>query len=311
MRRLSDYFYNYRSNILEYRNASVPLAAGFTLPRENIGKVKNQGFEIDISYSEIIGNFSFTVSPNLSYSKNKIVFWDETPGIPDYMKSTGRSIEADLYYQAIGIFKDQGDLDSYPHLPSAKPGDIKLEDHNNDGQIDGLDQVRDLKGPNPKYIGGLNIDLAYKSFYAAVFLQGAAGHSYYLSMQGTGTENRNYYKFITEDRWTEDNPDGTNPRAATLGWGGRVYWTDSNYENTFFLYKGDYLRLKSLELGYIVPKIITDKLGASRINIYLSGMNLITLTGLPRGFDPERTGSSVYREWPVNKVYNVGFKLDF
>jgi len=305
----ADYFYNYRSNILEFRNASVPLATGLTLPRENIGKVENKGFELQLSYHDEIGNLQFTLSPNISFARNKIIFWDEAPGAEDYMRSTGRPIGSELYYQAIGIFKDAEHLNSYPHLPSAMTGDIIFEDYNNDEKIDGLDQVRDEKGPNPKYYGGFNIELQYKNFYSSVFFQGAGGHSYYLTMQGTGTENRNYYKFVTEDRWTETNTDGKNPRAATMGWGGRVYWTEN--ANTFWLRKGDYLRLKSMELGYIIPKKLTDKLGTKQINIYLSGLNLLTITSLEKGFDPEKTGNAIYSNWPINKVYNIGFKLDF
>ena len=75
-----DYFYNLRTNILWTRNASVPATTGLTLPRENIGKVANQGFEITLGTKNTIGDFMFGVSLNSSYNQNKIIFWDETPG---------------------------------------------------------------------------------------------------------------------------------------------------------------------------------------------------------------------------------------
>jgi len=111
----ADYFNNIRSQILIKRNASIPNSTGLTLPPENIGKVQNRGFETAIGYHGNSGDFQYDLSVNGSYSKNKIVFWDETPGVPDYQQSTGRPMGSSLYYQAIGIFKDQAAIDAYPH----------------------------------------------------------------------------------------------------------------------------------------------------------------------------------------------------
>ena len=80
----AEYFYNLRTNILTYRNASVPASTGLTLPRENIGKVVNQGFEFTIGYNNTWGALTYDISVNSGYQKNRIKFWDETPGIPDY-----------------------------------------------------------------------------------------------------------------------------------------------------------------------------------------------------------------------------------
>jgi len=102
-----DYFYNLRTNILWWRNASVPATTGLELPRENIGEVLNKGFEFDAGYNNSIGDFTYNVSVNGAFQENQIKFWDETPGIPEYQQSTGRPMNADLYYQAIGIFKNQ------------------------------------------------------------------------------------------------------------------------------------------------------------------------------------------------------------
>lgn len=300
-----EYFYNFRDKILEYRNASVPLSTGLTLPRENIGQVSNQGCEIMISYRDNIGDFSYSISPNISYVANKIVFWDETPNIEDYRKSTGKPIGAGLYYQVDGIFKDQASIDATPHLPSAKPGDLIFKDVNGDKKIDELDQIRSNNSSIPKLFGGMTVDLKYKNFYSSIFFQGAAQNDYYIELP-TGSPESNYYKFITEDRWSESNLNGTNPRAAILARGGRVYWSSMN--NTFFKKKGDYLRLKSMEVGYMFPMKLLKVTGLQELNLYVSGMNLLTFSGLPEGFDPERTNST---NWPVNKVYNVGLKLTF
>jgi TonB-linked SusC/RagA family outer membrane protein len=114
-----DYFHNLRTNILTQRNASVPQTTGLTLPPENIGEVINRGFEAVVGYSDKVKDFTYNVSANVSYAKNKIKFWDETPGIPDYQKTTGHPMNSQLYYRSIGIFRDQAAVDGYPHWTGA------------------------------------------------------------------------------------------------------------------------------------------------------------------------------------------------
>ena len=133
-----------------------------------------------------LGDFNYQISINGAYSKNKIKFWDETPGVPDYQLSTGNPMNARLYYKAIGVFRDQAEVDAYPHWSGARPGDIRFEkDVNKDGVIDGLDQVRSTKTNIPTFTGGFNINLEYKNFYTAIFFQGAAGaERSYVSFSG-------------------------------------------------------------------------------------------------------------------------------
>src|SRR5690554_2958888 len=239
----ADYFYNLRTNILWTRNASVPGSTGLTLPRENIGEVENQGFEFVISYGDRISDFSYDLSLNLNFNKNKILFWDETPGIPEYQQSTGRPMNANLYYKAIGIFRDQAHLDSYPHWGGARPGDVIFEDVNGDGTIDGLDRIRSEKTDLPTHVGGFNIDLEYKNVYTSLFFQWATGavRYDYFDMQG---EAGNFLKRDVEGRWTENNIDAEKPRIWNRYF---EYWRDNN--NTYWLQNADYMRLKNVELG--------------------------------------------------------------
>ncbi|MDR1780602.1 MAG: TonB-dependent receptor [Tannerella sp.] len=307
----AEYFYNVRSNILWMRNASVPASTGLTLPRENIGKVSNRGFEFQLGYADQTGDFSYAVSVNGGYSKNKIDYWDETPGVPDYQKTTGYPMPIDLdntintsnalYYRAIGIFRDQAAVDAYPHWANAMPGDVIFEDVNNDGVIDGLDRVRIDKTVIPTFTGGINIDLAYKNVYATAFFQWATGairYRYY-EMQG---EAGNYLQSDADGRWTPDNID--SQKARTWNRYGE-YWR--NQRNTYWLQNNDYMRLKNLEIGYNVPRSIIKSAGLKALRIYLSGMNLVTFDKIP-DFDPETTSPTSY---PLNRVYNVGLNLTF
>jgi TonB-linked SusC/RagA family outer membrane protein len=297
----ADYFYNLRTNILWWRNASVPSTTGLSLPRENIGKVANQGFEFEIGYNNSIRDFKYEISFNAAYQNNKIIFWDETPGIPDYQKSTGRPMNSQLYYQAIGIFKDQDAVNAYPHWANARPGDIIFEDVNKDGKIDALDQVRNDKTDMPKITGGLNINLSYKNFYSAILFQGAAEVASYFYYSEEGTFG-NFMQDDSEGRWTADNTDASKPRTMNYN---EEYWRSNR--NTYYLKNADYLRLKNIEIGYNVPGAFNNKLGIKLLRIYFNGQNLLTFTKL-KNVDPETNSYYIY---PPLKVYNIGVSLTF
>ncbi|WP_202909881.1 SusC/RagA family TonB-linked outer membrane protein [Mucilaginibacter pedocola] len=309
-----DYFYNLRSNILAYRNASVPGSAGLSLPQENIGKVVNKGFELQIGYQNRAGDFVYSVSANGAYSKNHIQYWDETPGVPDYQRSTGSQMNANLYYQSMGVFKDQAAVDAYPHWPGARPGDIIFKDVNNDGVINGLDQVRSKKTSIPTFTGGLNINLQYKNFDASILFQGAAGaeRAYTAFSGGPGVGNFMYN--LIKDRWTPQNPSSTNPRAWERG--GAYWMTDGMPNNTYFVRSSDYLRLKNFELGYTLSSSISKRMGIQTMRVFASGLNMLTFTKM-KDFDPESPDTAPGSIWvnsqvyPLNKTINVGLSVTF
>jgi TonB-linked SusC/RagA family outer membrane protein len=299
----ADYFYNLRTNILAFRNASVPSSTGLTLPRQNIGKVLNRGFEVQIGTSGKIGELMYTVSANGGFQKNKIQFWDEVPGAPVYQQSTGHPMNTSLYYEAAGIFRDQDAIDKYPHWENAKPGDIIFKDVNNDGEINGLDQVRNDKNDIPTFTGGFSVDIQYKNFYLTVLLQGASGAK---RKQFTFSgESGNYLQADASGRWTPDHPDAQKPRAWNFE---DEYWmTQYDINNTYFLRNNNYIRLKNVELGYTFPKLLLGNTGIKQLRIYVSGLNLATVTKL-KNYDPESNSDNPY---PSNKVVNAGINLTF
>lgn len=297
----AEYFYNHRKDILWQRNASVPGSSGLTLPSENIGEVINQGAEFVLGYNNNAGSFKYGISANVSFNKNKIKFWDETPGVPDYQQSTGQPMNAALIYKSIGVFHNQAEIDAYPHWTNARPGDLKFEDVNQDGKIDGLDRVRMDKTDLPTTVAGLNINLSYKDFYTNIFFQSALGaiRNNYYEMQG---EVGNYLLQDVEGRWTEANPNADKPRIWNRY---SEYWRTNS--NTYWYQSSDYLRLKNLEVGYSLPATLTKKVGLSNAQIYFTGLNLLTWTKV-KDFDPESTAANAY---PLNKVYNLGISLTF
>ncbi len=308
----ADYFHNYRSNILWWKNASVPATTGMSLPMQNIGEVLNQGFETQVGYNNRIGAFTYAVSANVSYAKNKIMFWDETPGFPSYQQSTGHPMNAQLYYQAIGVFRDQKAVDAYPHMAGARAGDLIFEDVNKDGKIDGLDQKRDYKTDIPTVTGGFSFDLGYKNFYLSGLIQGAAGaERAYRTFSG---EAGNFLVHDIEGRWTEDNIDAKKPRTWNRS---KEYWmTDGAPNNTYWVRSSDYLRLKSIEFGYNLPNSLVKKWGLNNLRVYVSGANLITITKM-QDFDPESPNQDDRSIWvnsqvyPLMKVLNAGLSVNF
>ncbi|HEY8661753.1 MAG TPA: SusC/RagA family TonB-linked outer membrane protein, partial [Hanamia sp.] len=308
----ADYFYNVRSNILWWKNASVPGSAGLSLPQQNFAKVSNRGFEYQVGYHNKIGEFIYSVSVNGSYAQNKILNWDETPGIPDYQKTTGNPMNAHLYYQAIGIFRDQAAVDKYPHWGGAQPGDIIFKDVNDDGKIDGLDRIRDNKTDIPTFTGGLSINLAYKNIDLSVLVQGAAGaERAYTEFSG---EAGNFRMDNVVGRWTADNIDAQKPRAWNRT---SEYWMADGWpNNTYWVRNSDYMRLKNIELGYDLPGKFINRFGIDAFRVYASGLNLLTLTGL-KDFDPESPNTANGSIWvnsqvyPLNKTYTFGLTVTF
>ena len=298
-----DYFHNVRSNILWQRNAAVPGSAGMTLPRENIGKVDNRGWEAVLGYRNRAGEFNYSVSASGSFQKNKIVYWAETPGVPEYQKSTGRPMGSALYYEATGIFNDQADIDKQPHWAGATPGDVIFRDVNGDGKIDGLDMVRNTKNDFPTFTGSFTVSLEYKQFDLSMLIQGASGSQKYIRIEGG--ETGNYYKLWADNRWTPEHTDAAYAKAWNLS---VPYW--DNQPNTYWLYSSDYIRLKNVELGYSLSAKNNQRLGIQGLRIYVNGLNLITRSELSKNkmMDPEADYNYSY---PLQRIINAGLTLTF
>jgi TonB-linked SusC/RagA family outer membrane protein len=298
-----DYFLNKREDILWKRSASVPNTSGLSLPDENLGKVKNQGIDFSIDYRKRFNEVTFGVGLNGVYSKNKILFWDEAPGVPDYQKSTGRPIDAGLYYNAIGIFKDLEHVNSMPHWAGARPGDIIFEDYNKDGVIDGNDRVRYDKSRTPTFTGGFTANVAYKGFDLSILFQGAVGGVFRQTTESG--DFGNFLKSFYDKRWTEDNPNAIYPRTYNRS---DAYWV--NQPNTFWLHKTDYIRLKNIELGYTLPQTLIRRVKIEHVRFYVSAYNLLTFSPDMKDYDPENTSGSGYNH-PLNKIVNAGLSVTF
>lgn len=304
-----DYFDYRRSKMLWRRNASVPTTTGLTLPQENIGKVTNRGFDFDIAYRNQVGNVKYQIAINAGYTKNKITFWDEAPGAPDYQQSTGRPMPSnsgnpgnDLYYQAIGVFKDTASLKAFPAWPGARPGDIIFKDVNGDNIINANDRVRSDKGNMPTLQGGIGLNIQYKMLDVAVLGQGSSGAVRYFSL--SGGDFGNYFKEDFDGRWTAANANADKPRISNRT---DEYWRANR--NTYFLRKTDFIRLKNIEIGYTLPQTINQKIGTQSLRVFISGFNLLTYTPDLKDLDPEDSSEGGIN-YPLQKIVNFGLAIN-
>lgn len=302
-----DYFNNKRTDILWTKNASVPQSTGLTLPRQNIGEVENSGFDAMVGYRSNIGALKFSVNVNAGYAKNKILFWDESPGAPEWQRTTGRPMYTVQAYVYDGVFATQEEINaetiSYSAIVNTlRPGDMKYKDHNGDGKITPDDQVRTDFNNVPTLQGGISLIANFKGLDLNIMFQGSAGAKQYVSPGEMGNIG-NYLLEMYNDRWTVENPSSVHPRIANRSdqyfSGGNTYWFRST----------DYIRLKNLEIGYTLPENLIKKIGMTSTRIYFNGLNLLTFTKF-KSFDPEAS-STTGQYYPQQRIINGGITVTF
>jgi hypothetical protein len=316
-----DYFYNLRTHILWPRSGTTPASSGIAglLPPENIGRTSNKGYEFTLGYTGHEGAFTYSISVNGGYAKNKVLDLSETPNTPTWQKFTGHPYAAagspfsgfaPLAYQFDGVFVDDKDIaantiDYTGVTPALKPGDMKLKHTSPGNKITADDRVRLNKTQDPTFTGGVNIRMGYKNFDLSILFQGATGGLLYF-----GTESGdigNYLQYSYDHQWTIDHPSATDPRLANRG---NTYFTGGTAGiNTYFLRNSDYVRLKNVELGYNLSPSLLKKAVMSNFRIYANGLNLITWDKM-KIYDPESTTSSG-QYYPQARIVNVGARVTF
>lgn len=299
-----DYFQSRRNDILITRNASVPTYSGLSLPAENLGKVKNHGFEIVTSYRDRAGDFEWGATGNVTYANNEVIYMDEATNTPQWQKATGHPIDGMIMYKALGIYQTQEEIDATPHLSGTKPGDLQYQDTNGDKKITWDDAVRIDKSTTPKWIFGLTLNGSWKGIDLNVFFQGQAD-AQQLVMPGMNMANDFY-----EGRWMESN---TPEQNAAAKWP-RAFMKAAAVDNrnsqssTWWLRDASFVRLKSMELGYTFPKNLTKHIGVEKLRIYANGNNLFTIDNMGI-FDPEMTAG--IGGYPIQRTLTLGANVTF
>ncbi|MGL4853282.1 MAG: SusC/RagA family TonB-linked outer membrane protein [Phocaeicola sp.] len=282
---------------------------GLSAPYQNAGKVQNKGWEVAVNYSDKIGtDFHYSVGFNLSDVKNEVLDIKGTDRLSSDNNNnvtgliTGKPINSYYGYQALGLYQTQEQLQKYPGISSSVGlGDIIYQKQTESGSFSFDDMV--YQGSNiPRYTYGVNLGAEYRGFDFSAFLQGVAKVSIHtLAIEKAPMNTDGNFRSDHLDSWTATNTDAQFPRLVT---------TNQNYQSSsFWIKSGAYLRLKNVQLGYTLPKSILAKTPISKCRIYASGINLLTLSGLPSDIDPESPNDARY--YPQVKTYTFGVNLEF
>lgn len=303
-----DGFSETRSDIFQQMQ-SIPnyLGTADTKVYGNLAKVKNWGVDASIDYgNQITRDFSIQFKGTFTFSRNKILEYNEAPGVRPALSNIGKRLNMNYGYVTNGLYIDYADIRNNPTSTlgniAMAPGDIKYvdqpdKDGNYDGKITSDDRVPMGHPTIPEIVYGFGPSMQYKQWDFSFFFQGVANTSLMISdIAPFGTQyNRNVLKFISDDYWS---PTNQNPNAAHP----RVTKDDNNHNkqaSDFWLRNGAFLKLRNVELGYTYKKL----------RVYVSGANLLTFSPF-KHWDPEMGGGKGL-SYPTQRVYNVGLQMTF
>lgn len=328
----ADYFNERRNNMLVNPNAAVSSEYGIGLSQVNDGSMMNEGVEFTLSSNYSMNrNLKIGLNANFTFARNKLLQVYETAATYNNLdrRRTGRplgtyfGLKADRLYQesdfdATGHLVLDTDKDGIPDVATpmndVHPGDIKYVDVNKDGKIAGDDETVIGKSPFPEIMYGITPYISYKGLDFSIFMQGAGNSSLRLGdqlAQPFFTAEVNPVAKVVTDAWTPENPTARYPRLLT---GQRV---NNGGISSWWLFNGSYLRIKTVQLGYTLPRTFIDKLGLEACRMYIAANNLFVFTKVPF-VDPEQTPSGVARNgqlygtgasYPQQMVLQIGLNL--
>lgn len=299
-----DYFSEYTRNILAY-SKSMPGMMGVSstkLMLENIGEMSNKGYEIQIGWSDRIGNVNYFINANATYARNKIEYLDEESGVAT--PQTGYPIDAYWGFKTAGFFQNDAEVTSWADQTSigrTTKGDLKYVNQNpdEDNKIDDYDKVYLGTVGMPDWIFGINLGVNFKGLQLSCLFQGVEGLNK-VFRDGINTpfsNSGNIYSFHKGNFWTEEN--STNPQYPRLTIDGS---SSTKANSDFWIKDASYIRLKNIELSYTFKtKWIAEN---SNMKIYLSGTNLLCFDKLNGLTDPDI--SSDGSGYPVNRMFSFG-----
>ncbi len=300
-----DWFKNNRYDILVSPNNTIPLYSGLTLPRLNEGKVENKGLEATLRYkSKEAGKLQYFVETSVWYAQNKIIYNAETIKLYDYQYATGQAIGQPTGLEAIGFFQDQADILASPvqNFDIIRPGDIKYLDRNGDNVVDQNDVGPIGKRNIPTTTISLHAGTSYRGFDLDFLFQGVTGNDVYLGGRYfQAFQNNGKVGPIAFDRWTPATAEtATYPRLSPTG-------NLNNYRGSSFWQRdGSFIKLRSAEIGYMLPVKVIRKLRLSTARVFVNGTNLFSIDHLDGYTDPETLSG-----YPALRTWSAGTRFQF
>lgn len=285
----------------------------------NVASVRNKGFEFNLNWQDDIGNFSYKVGALGSTVSNEVLNLGQNIGADSLVvagdlgngqqvsrTAVGLPIGFFYGYDVIGVFQNQEQLNSTPHLFNQGVGDFIYRDANGDGVLNADDRVM-IGSSIPSFIYGFSAEVGYKGVKLSADFQGQSGVDIYNGKQAVRFSLLNYESKFNE-RWTGENSTNEHPRAASGG----VNFSPSNY----FIENGSFLRLRTLTLNYSFPSSLIDKLSIGSLAVYARATNLFTQTRFT-GYSPDLGADSALDGvidrgvYPTTKIYSLGLNVTF
>lgn len=329
-----DLFKERRENILLKREHSIPSFLGYntSAPYGNIGIIENKGFDGTIEYNKRINkDWVIALRGNVTFNKDKWIQGELPEQKYEWMNQYGHNINGVKGYVAEGLFT-QAEIDDMARWESlsdankaitpkpfasqfgtVKAGDIKYKDLNNDGQIDAYDQTYISRGDVPTTVYGFGFTIGWKDLSVGMMFQGVAGAERVLNGSSVnpfngGGGSGNLYSNIG-DRWTEENPD-QNAFYPRLSYGSETTSNINNFQkSTWWVRNMNFLRLKTLQISYNLPKPWVNKVHLKNAAVYVMGTNLFTLSRF-KLWDPELNTDNG-ASYPNTTSYSVGINFTF
>ncbi|CAN5506864.1 TonB-dependent receptor [soil metagenome] len=315
-----DHFQSRNTDLL--LNVNIPNNTGFSTALQNIGEVKNTGWEFVLSTVNVDKKIRWSTDFNLSSYRNKVVKLGPQ-GDPIYSGNNvtmiGQPIGMFYGFLVNGIFKTQGDLDKGPlYNPTgsdrSRVGDVRFVDINGDGVINNADKTI-MGSPYPDFFYGMTNRITYKNLSLSVSLQGSKGNLIYNTSRGGGNSGRarvRGYAFSNNYWKSEQDPgDGVTPRPNDSPTGG------VRLPSQLFLDTGTYLRINNITLAYVVPSAITQKLGLGSLRVYVNSNNPFLFTK-NTAFNPDvsttdnpLTPGVEANDYPLPKSLMIGLNVGF
>lgn len=306
----ADYFMKKTTDIIV--QLPIPLImGGLTAPFENIGEMKNNGFELNVNWQDNVSkDFSYNIGANLTYIDNEVVKFRGGKS-PDqlYLIREGYSYKTLYGFIQEGVYQSDEEAKQHMHSNGYVPeaGDLRYKDVNGDGKLDYQDK-QEIGNTIPKFTYGINAGLTWKNFDLNLQFAGIAGvHGYF---QNAWTEPLGISGgTITErwrDAWTPENPSNELPKI-------KVNDTWNRQQSSFWACNMSWFKLKNVQLGYTLPKALSQKMFLQKCYVYVNATDLFTLVSSKyEGFDPERdTFADGYGHYPIPRVFTLGLNLTF
>lgn len=299
-----DYFDEKRTDILG--PANLPGIVGIAIAQVNSGKVSSKGFDASGTFNKKIGEVLISTNANFTYAKNIIL--ERTENVLPNQSTIGRYVNGGNYYLAEGIFQSQAEINASPKQTLSSlvvPGDLKYRDVNNDNIIDANDAISSDYTDIPKIYYGFGFNIRYKQFDLGAQFQGLAGRTVDISdIFYAGPNGLNQLSLAT---WT--------PATAATAKYPRIGISDNGNNtanSTFWLYSGDFLKLRSAEIGYSTPQSVNQRLRFKGARIFVSGNNIFAISKLNKlGIDPETPNAGRFSSYPYVKTFAIGLNVKF